>query len=94
MPRFKMPGDMDRSSLIKRVDEAFSLFIRGRDGYRCFTCGKTKAIASLFGMSIQAGHLFSRTNYSTRWDELNTHAQCSGCNSYHENHPEGIRSHF
>jgi hypothetical protein len=36
---------------------------------------------------IQCGHLFTRRNYSTRWDEDNAKAQCSGCNMRHEHDP-------
>jgi hypothetical protein len=77
----------DRQKLIDKLDKVFSLYIRARDKYICFTCGINKEVAELRRMSMQAGHLFSCTNYSTRWDELNTHCQCSGCNMSHEYNP-------
>jgi hypothetical protein len=71
-----------RKALVAEADDVFSLFIRYRDDFTCFTCdAKGK-----FGM--QCGHLISRTCYALRWDELNAHAQCRGCNYSHEHHPE------
>lgn len=69
----------ERQKLVKRLDDVFSLYIRERDGYRCVVCGAKRPLHV-----IQCGHLFSRISHSTRWDELNAHAQCSGCNRYHE----------
>ena len=68
----------NRKKLIEKLDKVFSVYIRQRDG-RCVICGKTEGLTN--------GHLFSRINYSTRWDELNCHCQCSGCNYSHEFKP-------
>jgi hypothetical protein len=54
-----------------------SLYIRTRDR-ACVLCGKT---------DIQNGHLITRGCFSTRWEEINCHAQCKGCNMYHEFNP-------
>ena len=70
-----------RKTLRLRADKAFSEYIRLRDHYRCFTCGKVGAPSD--GV-MQCGHLFSRVNFSTRWDEDNAFCQCRGCNMRHE----------
>lgn len=64
------------SKLKKKLDAVFSLFIRNRDNWTCFTCGKK----SKEGM--QNGHFISRSHNSTRYDEINNHAQCIGCNVF------------
>jgi len=74
---------IERKKLVKKLDDVFSLYIRERDKYKCLTCGADKRTHI-----IQCGHLLSRVSYSTRWDELNAHAQCQPCNWYHEEHPE------
>ena len=65
----------ERKKLVARLDKVFSEYIRQRDG-ACVICGKRDRLT--------AGHLFTRTAYSTRWDVLNTHCQCTGCNLRHE----------
>jgi hypothetical protein len=50
----------------------FSRFVRSRDKDICFTCG---------GDGNQAGH-FVHSSLATYFDEMNVHAQCSGCNLY------------
>lgn len=64
-----------RKELVKILDTAFASFIRKRDG-KCVQCGKTEGLT--------CGHLFSRTAYSTRWDEENCWGQCLSENLYHE----------
>lgn len=71
-----------RSSLVKKLDSVFSLYIRQRNkdsrGFtECVTCGKKDHYKKL-----QAGHFISRKNYSTRWDEDNVQVQCVACNVY------------
>lgn len=68
----------NRKGLIKELDRVFSLFIRERDG-ECVTCHKKR--------DLTCSHLFSRVAHSTRWDEVNCHCQCRGCNMYHEHNP-------
>lgn len=34
------------------------------------------------------GHLISRGKESVKWDLMNVHEQCSGCNARHEHYPE------
>lgn len=59
----------------KRADKAFSLFIRRRDNFTCFTC-------DLVGnnRNIQCGHFIPRQYGWTRYDERNNNAQCYACN--------------
>lgn len=67
-----------RTDLKKKLDKTFSEYIRERDNYICITCGGTKETHV-----IQCGHLFTKKNHSTRWDEKNAFAQCAGCNKNH-----------
>ncbi len=72
------------SSLKKKADKTFSEWIRKRDNYVCFTCGK-KGDKS----SMQNGHYISRSINILRYSELNCHCQCIGCNVFqHGNIPE------
>ena len=76
----------ERKKIVRRLDKVFSEYIRKRDNYTCIVCGANKNTHV-----IQAGHLFSRIAYSTRWDEKNSNAQCDGCNKYHEHDFEPYR---
>ncbi len=69
-----------RRNLIERLDKVFADYIKARDNYTCVVCGSKQ--------NIQAGHLITRVNYSTRWDEMNCFAQCRSCNFMHEYRPE------
>lgn len=70
-----------RKAIVKQLDTVFSQYIRRRDSKddmcSCSTCGVVKPIKQM-----QAGHFMSRGKYSTRWDEMNVHAQCQGCNMW------------
>ena len=72
MPRKKLPA---RKTLVKKLDEIVSEYIRKRDGM-CVVCGSREKLTN--------GHLFTRRAYSTRWEELNCHCQCWVCNYRHE----------
>lgn len=72
----------ERKKLVNKLDKLFSLWIRKRDG-KCVQCGSTQ--------NLTCGHLFSRVNYSTRWDEENCACQCMGCNLRHEMEFEPFR---
>ena len=68
---------LNRKRLVKRLDEAVSKFVRQRDGC-CVVCGSDYRLGN--------GHIFTRKNYSTRWDisdDGNCHTQCWRCNFYH-----------
>jgi len=68
-----------RSTLVKKLDTEFSIYIRTRlskNGIsECITCGKKDDWKKL-----QCGHFMSRRHYSTRWNELNCQVQCYACN--------------
>jgi hypothetical protein len=75
----------ERQKIVKDLDKAYSEYIRERDKYKCFTCGKQGYEKD--GV-MTCGHLFSRVNFSTRWTEEVAFCQCKGCNFSHEFHPE------
>ena len=70
-----------RGKLVSKLDSIFSRFIRQRNSQddiaECFTCGKKD-----HWKKMQCGHFRSRSNYSTRWNELNCQVQCVGCNMF------------
>lgn len=81
------------SSLVKKLDKEFSLFIRLRDSkafgfkaFKCISCGQIKPFDK-----ADCGHYFSRVKMSTRFDEDNAHAECSFCNRFKADHLEGYR---
>ena len=79
---------MDKKAELDRV---FSLYIRLRDAddmgmIRCISCGRKMPFRH-----FDAGHYFSRSHTSTRWDEDNVHAECIECNRFAQNHLEGYR---
>lgn len=69
------------SSLKKKADKYFSLYVRHRDSrnglVECITCGVEKPINQM-----QAGHFVSRRVNKLRFDEENVNAQCTGCNMF------------
>lgn len=72
-----------RKKLVSKLDKIFSEYIRKRDNNKCAVCGTNQ--------KPTCGHLFSRVNYSTRWDEENSYCQCAGCNLRHEMNFEPFR---
>lgn len=70
-----------RSTLIKKLDKAFSLKVReigvcvlkGIDQVKC-------------GGVLQCAHIVGRANYRLRWDLQNVLCLCSGHHSYYTNH--------
>ena len=78
---------LTRKQLIKKLDRLVSEYVRKRDGH-CVTCANPR------GLPLTAGHLFSRVAHSARWNLLNIHAQCTGCNMYHEHNPHRFTSWF
>ena len=71
--RTKYPKKM--TTYKKWVWKYFSDYIRNRDNWTCFTCGKYEK-----GPTMHAGHFISRGRSATMFDEKNVHAQCYGCN--------------
>lgn len=66
------------TKLRDKLDDVFQMCIRYRDNFTCITCGKKFPRGER--TNLHAGHYISRGIYSTRWDEENVNAQCSGCN--------------
>lgn len=76
-----MPKKPTRKTLITKLDNVFSEYIRRRYAKNeiatCVTCGKKD-----HWKKLQAGHFMSRKHYATRWDEDNVGVQCSACNVF------------
>ena len=77
----KLKKKVNRKLLVKKLDAAFSKYIRWRaadsDGkVQCVTCKKVDDVSSM-----QNGHFMSRKHYSLRWHPYgNCNVQCYGCN--------------
>lgn len=71
-----------RQKAVDAADREFSLYIRERDRFRSVLSGKTSDTDV-----IQCGHVFTRANYATRWDENNAFATTRGENFRHEHDP-------
>lgn len=66
-------------SLRLKLDAVFSGFIRRRDTNEsgrghCITCGVFT--------ELECGHFIPRQYTATRWDDRNSHGQCSRCNRW------------
>ena len=72
--RIKLPSI---SKLKKEADRIFSLYIRERDNYTCYTCGKKGDKTNM-----DCGHYKSRVFLGTRYDEKNCHCQDKSCNIF------------
>lgn len=72
--------------LIKRwpADIAFSLCVRKRANFSCQRCGVGHAHNS---PGLHCAHLFSRGNWSTRFDPMNAFSLCYGCHSWFGKNP-------
>ena len=80
-----------QSTLIRKLDKVFSLYIRLRDampsGYvKCISCGQIKRFDD-----VDCGHFHSRRNMSTRYDEENCNAECRYCNRFSADHLIGYQ---
>jgi len=67
-------------NLIKKLDKAFSTYIRLRDANdkgecKCISCSTVD-----HWKFMDAGHFIPRSNMSTRYNEFNVNAQCKFCN--------------
>ena len=72
-----MPKKPSRKTLVRNLDKAVSEYIRQRDKW-CVQCGTSENLTN--------GHIFTRKNYSTRFDisdDGNCHTQCWSCNFKH-----------
>lgn len=73
-----------QKTLIRKLDEVFSRYIRLRDadenGYiRCISCGKIHHFSEM-----DCGHFINRSHMATRYDEQNCNGQCRSCNRFDE----------
>ena len=82
-----------RSTLMRKADEAFSLFIRTRDSqpfegraFRCISCNRILPIEQ-----ADCGHYANRSHMSLRFSEANCHAQCRHCNRFQEGNIQDYR---
>jgi len=71
-----------RKILVDKLDKIFADYIKLRDNYICFTCGKQMRQKDI---DCHCGHLFTRYYLSLRWNERSAYCQCSRCNRKHEN---------
>lgn len=80
-----------KPDLKAKLDKEFSLYIRLRDSnnsyFKCISCSEIKPFSQ-----ADAGHYFSRTHLSTRFDEMNVHAECRHCNRFKADHLEYYRA--
>jgi hypothetical protein len=78
LKRSPLKRTKNKTKLLKsKAWSVFSKWIRERDNYTCFTCGKHET-----GRGMHAGHYVSRRHNSTLFDERNVNAQCAYCNLY------------
>lgn len=65
------------SNLKMRLWRVFTLYIKARDKYKCFTCGKWAE-----GQGMGGGHYIAKAacNPEYYFHEKNVHAQCTHCN--------------
>lgn len=82
-----------RPTLMRKADDAFSLFIRTRDSqayegraFKCISCGRILTIDL-----CDNGHYVNRSHMSLRFSELNCNAQCRHCNRFQEGNIQDYR---
>lgn len=65
------------AKLKKDLWRIFSLYVRNRDGWKCFTCDRFAT-----GSGLHAGHYIAKAEAGLRlyFHENNVHAQCYHCN--------------
>ena len=68
---------LNRSYLTRKLDKAFSEFIRSAG--KCQRCSSTE--------HLQTSHIFSRTYRSVRWDCMNAFCLCAKCHWYFHLNP-------
>ena len=74
---------MKRSTIVKKLDKIFSIYIRKKDAdfhniVECYTCG----VSINWKYECDAGHFMGRGKYATRWEPLNVKPQCKKCNGF------------
>ncbi len=75
--KLRKKGKQKISVLKRKLWETFSKYIRERDKYTCFTCGRKGE-----GSGMHAGHFISKAigGVELFFHEENVHAQCYNCN--------------
>lgn len=61
----------------KKAWVVFSKWVRERDNWTCYTCGKYGGVGTAY---MHAGHFISRSANATLFSEDNVRAQCYYCN--------------
>lgn len=83
----------NRSTVMRKADESFSIFIRTRDSqpyegraFKCISCGRVLPIEQ-----ADCGHYVNRSHMSVRFNEKNCNAQCRHCNRFMEGNIQDYR---
>ena len=58
----------------RKLDEAWSLLVKIRAGYKCEYCGSER--------ELNSHHIYSRANFATRWDVENGICLCVGHHTF------------
>ena len=69
----------DLKKLNDHLDKLWKEIILLRDNNQCQRCGKKASRGS--GNSIQAHHIYGRSNFRVRWNPTNGIALCGGCHT-------------
>jgi len=69
----KLPPKKGLRALHKELWRVFSKYIRQRDKFICYTCGKP---------GNEAGHYYHSKGYLIHFDERAVHCQCPSCNRW------------
>ena len=88
----QLKKQFSHKSVEKELWDVFSLYIRARDNWTCFTCGRSKRRDP--DTVFQAGHLFTRGKAAIKYDERQVFCQCAGCNFRHNSDPDIYRERF
>jgi hypothetical protein len=81
-----------RNEWEKALWDAFSLYIRTRDKFRCVLADEPGHRCS--GNSLQAGHVIPRGKRAIKYDERQVFAQCAGSNKHHGYYPQEYTNWF
>lgn len=75
--RLKRKSKSKNAKLKAKLWQVFSAYIKARDNYTCYTCGRRGV-----GGGIHAGHFVPKSvgGLALYFDERNVHAQCFNCN--------------
>lgn len=72
-PKAKKEKAKSIRELKKELWRLFSKYIRERDHYTCYTCGKP---------GNEAGHYYHSKGYPIHFEERAVHCQCMNCNHF------------